>query len=108
MSCCRKCSCERLPRQGHRSRGTPLSVRPFLRKGELAQGPQEFARLLEIGRAEALGEPTIDRRKQVVRFPAFALRFPKVGQRRGGAEFPQSGLLAARGVDGFAKATLRG
>src|SRR5215831_13095420 len=38
---------------------------------------------LEVGGVEALGEPAVDRREQVVRFLAFALLLPQAAQAHG-------------------------
>jgi hypothetical protein len=49
--------------------------------------------LFEIGGVEALGEPAIDGRQQVVRLCAAALVVPQPGKARGDAQFPELGLL---------------
>ena len=43
--------------------------------------------ILEVGGVEALGEPSVDRRKQVVRLLPLALLSPQVGEAGGGAQF---------------------
>jgi hypothetical protein len=53
----------------------------------------------EIGGVEALGEPAVDRREQVVRLGAPALLGPESGEAGRGAQLQGFRLLAARGVD---------
>src|SRR6516165_2788047 len=54
---------------------------------------EERLRLFEVGRVEAFGEPAVDRREQVASFGAAALVATEPGNTRGGAQFPELGLL---------------
>src|SRR6516162_8543696 len=58
--------------------------------------------VFEIGRAETLGKPAVDRREQIARLDAAALAAPKPGKARGGAQFPELGPLLLGDAEGFA------
>ena len=64
--------------------------------------------LFEIGRIEALGEPAIDRRKEIAGFGAKALVAAKPGETDGGAQLPELGLLLHGDTEGFAVVFLGG
>src|SRR5215472_11813819 len=51
--------------------------------------------VFEVGGIEAFGEPAVDRREQVVRFGAATLVAAEPSEARGGAQFPEFGLLLA-------------
>src|SRR5258708_5917514 len=57
-------------------------------------------RFFEIGGAEARGEPAVDWGEEVAGFCAAALITPQPGQARGGAQFPELGLLRRRDAQG--------
>src|SRR3546814_10526650 len=73
-----------------------------------AESVEERRGFLQIWFVEALDKPAMDRYEQIVGLPAFTLRFPQAGQCDGAPEFPQAGLLRARGPKGGAEAALRG
>jgi hypothetical protein len=58
--------------------------------------------LFEIGRVEALGEPAVDRRKQIARLGALPLIAREPGEARGGAQFPELGLSLSSDAQGIA------
>ena len=57
--------------------------------------------VFEVGGVEAFGEPAVDRREQVERFGAATPVAAEPGEARGGAQFPEFGLL----LSGNAQAT---
>ena len=63
----------------------------------ISAGSRQFVEqrlcLFEIGRVEAFGEPAVDRREEIAGFGAPALVAPEPGEARGGAQFPELGLL---------------
>src|SRR6185437_5719847 len=65
----------------------------------LAEFGQDRARLLQIDRSEAFGEPVVDRRQQLPRLRAPALPGPQASETRRRAEFEQLGGLAVRHAD---------
>src|SRR6516162_1949497 len=58
--------------------------------------------LFEVGRAEAFGEPAVDRREQIAGFAATALVAAEPGEAHHGAQFPELGLLLPGDAEGFA------
>src|SRR5215475_4629111 len=69
----------------------------------LRQLLQQRLGFLEVGGVEALGEPAVDRREQVVRFLAFALLLPQAAQAHSGSQLPGFGLLAAGNLNRLLK-----
>ena len=71
----------------------------------LATGSRQFVeqrlRLFQIGRVEAFGEPAVDRREKVAGFGVAALVAAEPGEARGGAQFPELGLLLLRRCSGL-------
>jgi hypothetical protein len=59
-------------------------------------------RLLQVSRAEAFGEPAVDRREEVAGFSVMALVEAEPGEARGGAQFLELGLLLPGGAEGCA------
>jgi CreA protein len=59
----------------------------------LRQCLQQRLGILEIGRVEALGEPAVDRRQQVVSLLALTLLLPQASEAHGSTEFQRPGLL---------------
>jgi hypothetical protein len=53
------------------------------------------------GGVEALGEPVVDRREEVVGFGTAALVAPEPGKAGGGAQFPELGPLLLGYAQGF-------
>ena len=49
--------------------------------------------VFEVGRVEAFGEPSIDRRQDVVGFGTATLVAAEPGEAHGGAQLPELGLL---------------
>ncbi len=64
---------------------------------------QQRLGLLQIGRVEPLGEPIMDRRKEIAGFGALALVTPKPGKAYRGAQLPQSGVLISGDLDRLAE-----
>ncbi len=62
---------------------------------------QQRLRLLEIGRVETFGEPAVDWCEEVAGFGVAALVAAEPGEARGGAQFPELGLLLLRDAQGF-------
>jgi hypothetical protein len=58
--------------------------------------------LFEIGCVEALGEPAVNGGEKVARFGGPTLVAAEAGKARGGAQFPQLGLLLLGDAQGFA------
>ena len=58
--------------------------------GELIE---QRSRVLEVGGVEAFGEPAVDRREQIASRGVAALVAAQSGKARGGAQFPELGLL---------------
>ncbi len=54
---------------------------------------EQRLRVFEIGCVEPFGEPAVDRREDVAGFGAAALVAAEPGEARGGAQFPELGLL---------------
>src|SRR5215472_3850395 len=63
---------------------------------------QQRLRLFQIGRVEPLGEPAINGGEKVEGFGAAALVAAEPGEARGGAQFPELGLLLLGDAKGFA------
>ena len=57
---------------------------------------KERLRLLQVGRVEALGEPIVDRGKQVAGLTVLVLTLPKPSERYRGSDFPLFGRLISR------------
>jgi hypothetical protein len=58
--------------------------------------------LFEIGGGEAFGEPVVDRGEKVAGFGVSTLVAAEPGKTRGGAQFPELGLLLPGDPQGFA------
>ena len=69
-----------------------------------AQLVEQCLGLLEIGRTEALDEPTVDGRQQRTGFGLLALLLPQVRQAQRRPELPGLGLLAAGKSEGLLEA----
>ena len=78
-----------------------LSLRHGRHARVLPPTPPATLRLLEVGRVKALGEPTVDRREQLVRFGPLALPLPETTETHRGAQLPGFGLLAAGKSEGL-------
>src|SRR5262245_60388704 len=76
-------------------------LRPVLRKPF-----EERLRVLQVGRIESLGEPAVDLCQHSARFVHLAPLLWKASQTHHGSEFERLRALAARDVDGVAKASL--
>src|SRR5262245_57395050 len=61
----------------------------------LRQRVEQRLGFLEVSRIKALGEPAIDRRKQLVGLSAFPLLLPQAGEAQSGPQLPGFGLLVA-------------
>jgi hypothetical protein len=70
--------------------------------GESPELVEQFLRLFQIGRAEALGEPAVDRGEEVTGFGVAPLVAAEPGEARGGAQFPELGALLLGDAQGFA------
>src|SRR5215471_14945696 len=69
---------------------------------------EQLPRIFEVGGGEALGEPAVDRSKQIAGCGATTLVSPQPGKARGGAQFPQPGFLHSGDAEGFAIQLLGG
>ena len=56
----------------------------------------------QVGRVETFGEPAVDRSEEVAGFGVAALVAAEPGEARGGAQFPELGLLLRSDAQGFA------
>src|SRR4051812_32087668 len=59
--------------------------------------------LPEIGGAEALDEPAVNRSQEISGLRASTLLTPELGKTRGGAQLPVPGTLAPGNADGLGK-----
>src|SRR6516225_10004309 len=57
--------------------------------------------VFEVGGVEAFGEPVVDRREQVLRFGVATLVAAEPSEARGGAQFPEFGLLLSGNAQSF-------
>jgi hypothetical protein len=73
--------------------------------GELVQ---QCLRIFQIGSFETLGEPEVDRCENIAGFGAAPLGAAEPGEARGGAQFPELGLLLPGDAQGFEIKFLRG
>src|SRR5262245_50165060 len=81
----------------------PMGRRPGVLGSERSQ---EHPGLLEVGAVEALREPAVDRRQQLVRLVPLVLLLPQTRQARGRPQLPGLGLLAAGNGQGLLKTCL--
>jgi hypothetical protein len=69
---------------------------------------EQRLRVFEVGRVEAFGEPREDRREEVAGFGVMTLVATQPGEARGGAQFPELGLLLLGDAQCFAIQILGG
>src|SRR5262245_11966261 len=69
---------------------------------------QKRARLLQVGRIEALRKPSVQWCKEVVGFRTPTLGLPQTSQNGGSAQLEAFRLLDARDLNGFAEGSLGG
>jgi hypothetical protein len=68
---------------------------------------KKCARLGQIGRVEAFGEPGVNRREKALSLVAPVLLTPKACEADGGSQLKQLRRLSARDLDGSSKANFR-
>src|SRR6516162_4302801 len=83
--------------QGHRL-SRDLSVGSVL----LIEFVEQRLGRFEIGCIEALGEPAVDRREEIMGFGAAALVAAQPGEAHRSAQFPELGVLFPSDAQGFA------
>src|SRR5262245_2829508 len=79
------------------ARSDPVNSRQFFQ--------QRFA-ILEVSSVKALGEPTVDRRQELLRFCPLTLLLPQPTQARCGAQLQRFRLLAAGYGEGLVQTSL--
>src|SRR5215467_3749590 len=97
-------------------RGTPATEGAWQNRGSPPRSKDETGSrqlieqrlgILQDRRAEAFGEPAVDRGEQVTGLGAFALVAPEPGEAGGGAQLPKFGVLPLRHSECLVVAVLR-